>query len=285
MRVFKLCDFIPSRPQAIALGYFDGGHIGHRAILSGAAATDECESAVFSFPTLPTKSGVPLSSLDDRLAFFEEMGISNVILAPFDEIKDLTAEAFVKEILIKRLHARMAFCGFNYHFGKGARGDTALLSQALPASVIFPPTLYKGEAVSTTRIRHALLAGEVEDAAKMLGKPYTVSGIVIHGAARGRTLGFPTANIRPASLLPRNGVYKTEVLIDGKAILGLSDVGTRPTVDGTGGVRVETFLPDFSGDLYDKRISVAFLSFLREEKKFDSLAQLQAQIALDLKKL
>lgn len=287
MQILYLHEAKPQNRQAIALGYFDGGHIGHAKILHAArnAISENCESAVFSFPTLPTKSGAPLLSLDDRLAFFEKNGIQNVFLAPFDCVRDLSATAFLEEILITRLHACKAFCGFNYRFGKGAEGDASLLCRLLPESTVFPPTLYEGAAISATRIRTALLSGEVENAAQMLGRYYAVKGEVIHGDARGRTIGIPTANVIPCVLLPRFGVYKTEVRFDGRVFKGLSDVGVRPTVTGDNTPRIETHIPDFSGDLYGKQIEISFLSFLREEKKFSSLDELRAQIALDIQKL
>ena len=287
MQVLYLHEAKPQKRQAIALGYFDGGHIGHEKILRAArdAMSDGCESAVFSFPSLPTKSGAPLLSLDDRLAFFEKNGIQNVFLAPFDSVRDLSAFAFVEEILKTRLRARMALCGFNYRFGRGAEGDSGLLCRLLPESTVFPPTLYKDEAISATRIRSALLAGEVEDAAQMLGRCYSVKGEVVHGEARGRTIGVPTANVIANVLLPRFGVYKTEVRFDGKVFTALSDVGIRPTVTGDALPRIETHIPDFSEDLYGKQIEISFLSFLREEKKFPSLDALRAQIALDIQRL
>ena len=286
MRVFGLKDVSLTAKQAVALGYFDGGHLGHAALLKKTVEEAKrlgCESAVFSFHTLPTKSGAPLSTQEDRLAFFADKGIENVILAHFEELRSLTPEAFVS-LLEERCCARLALCGFNFRFGAGASGDSALLCRLLPESIVLPPFLYGGAPVSASRIREALLSGAVEDAAAMLGRPYTVSGTVSHGKEMGRTLGFPTANIAPETLLPRHGVYKTAVELDGTLYTGLTDVGVRPTVEGDGCARVETFLQGFSGDLYGKTLKISFLSFLREEKKFASVSKLQAQIAEDLKR-
>ncbi len=285
MRILHLKDAALNAPQAIALGYFDGGHIGHAALIRktvSEARRTGCESAVFSFLHLPTKKGAPLSSEADRLRFFEAAGIQNVILADFDEVRDLSPDAFCKQVLTSRLAARFALCGFNFRFGRGAAGDGALLCQALPGSIVLPPTLYKGAPVSSTRIREALSHGALDDASAMLGHPYTVSGTVSHGRAIGRSIGFPTANITTPLFLPRFGVYKTRATVDGASYTGLTNVGVRPTVEGAGEVRVETFLPDFSGDLYEKSLHIAFLAFLREERHFDSLDALQAQIAKDI---
>ncbi len=288
MNILSLKEVRGLPQKVVALGYFDGGHTGHRALLRETikrAAAYECDSAVFSFPSLPTKGGELLSSLDGRLAFFEEMGIGTVILAAFDEVRTMSAEAFVSDILKERCAARLAVCGFNYRFGHGASGDGDTLCRLLPESVVLPPTLFDGAPVSASRIRTALSNGDMEAASKMLGRPYTVKGKVTHGKAMGATLGFPTANIRPETLLPRLGVYKTEVKVDGVSYAGLSDVGVRPTVEGGGEVRVETFLPHFSGDLYGATLSVSFLSFLREEKRFASTDELAAQIRRDLEAL
>lgn len=288
MRVLKLEDAVFQRPLAAALGYFDGGHLGHAALLTRTVAEAKrhgCESAVFTFTHLPTKNGAPLSTEDDRLAFFERMGIENVILASFGELRTLSPEDFVSSVLVKRCHARLTLCGFNFRFGYKAAGDTALLSRLLPESVVLPPMLYKDSPISSTRIREALSLGNTDEAEAMLGHPYYVSGTVTHGKAVGRALGFPTANIVPKTLLPRYGVYKAEIVIEDRRYMGLCDVGVRPTVENTSDARVEVFLKDFTGDLYGKTLKISFLSFVREEKRFASLEALKEQIARDLQAL
>lgn len=285
MQIYDLAAIGAPVPCVTALGYFDGGHIGHRTLIGEAvreARASHLHSTVFSFPTLSTKAGEPLMTLASRLNFFESMGVDTVVLAHFEDVRALSAEAFVSDVLQKRLGTLHAVCGFNYRFGRGATGDGALLSRLLPQSTVLPPTLYEDKPVSTSRIRCALKAGAVEDAAAMLGAPYTVTGTVTHGKSVGRTLGFPTANIRVETVLPRFGVYKTRVQIDGVLYDGLTDVGVRPTAEASGEVRVETFLRDFTGDLYGKTLAVSFLSFVREEKRFSSLDELTAQIARDL---
>ncbi|MBE6655458.1 MAG: riboflavin biosynthesis protein RibF [Ruminococcaceae bacterium] len=288
MRVLHLKDAVIASPQAIALGYFDGGHRGHQALLERTlleARRLSCESAVFSFSHLPTKEGSPLFSVEDRLAFFEKAGIQNVILASFEELRSLSPEAFISSVLKESCHARLALCGFNFRFGYMAAGDAALLARFLPESVILPPMLYENAPISATRIRGALSRGDIEAANAMLGHPYTVSGTVTHGRTVGRTLGFPTANVAPLTMLPRHGVYKTSVEVDGILYKGVSDVGVRPTVEEGGEERVETFLKDFSGDLYEKTLKISFFSFLREEKRFSSLAELKAQLSKDIQDL
>ena len=287
MRIYSLED-APSLPRTVALGYFDGGHIGHSALFAETvrrAKEDGCESTVFTFPALATKRGTPLSRLSDRLDFFESAGIDSVVLVPVETVRNIPADAFVSEILIGRLSATAAVCGFNYRFGKGAEGDGTLLSRLLPRSTVLPPMLYEGTPVSTSRIREALTLGDIPSATAMLGRPYTVTGTVSHGKAAGRTLGFPTANIRTETALPRFGVYKTAVTVDGVRYTGLTDVGVRPTLEDAGETRVETFLCDFSGDLYEKEIAVSFLAFLREEMHFSSSEELMRQITRDLANL
>lgn len=287
MRLYSL-ENAPAVPRTIALGYFDGGHIGHAALLAETvcyARAHGTEATVFTFPALPTKHGAPLFRLADRLAFFEAAGIDSVVLAPFEVVKDISAEDFVTAILSDRLSVSAAVCGFNYRFGKGAAGDSTLLLRLLPSSTVLPPTLYDGVPVSASRTREALSAGDLPSVTAMLGHPYEVVGTVSHGKAAGRTLGFPTANIRPETALPRFGVYKTAVTVDGVTYAGLSDVGIRPTLEDAGEARIETFLRGFSGDLYEKEIHIAFLSFLREEMHFASPEALARQIGEDLKHL
>lgn len=288
MRVLHLDKIGQARPLAIALGYFDGGHLGHATLLRQTVSAAEhfgCESAVFTFSSLPTKSGLPLFSEEDRLAFFEKAGIETVILAFFDDLRTLSPDAFVSSVLMERCHARLALCGFNFRFGYRAAGDSALLLKLLPDSIVLPPELYENAPISSTRIKEALLLGNTRAAQDMLGHPYTVSGRVMHGRALGRSLGFPTANMIPETLLPRYGVYRTEVTLDGKCYKGLTNVGVRPTVGGKSGARTETFIQGFSGDIYEKKLTISFLSFLREERRFASLEELKAQISLDLENM
>ena len=287
MRIYQLAD-VPSTARALALGYFDGGHTGHAALLRETvrfAREQGYESSVFTFPSLPTKKGAPLSTLSDRLAFFEAMGIESVILAPFDEVRDFSADDFAEGILKARLSARAVVCGFNYRFGKGALGNGETLARHFAECHVLPPRIYGDAPVSASRIRTALAAGDVSAASEMLGRPYTVMGEVAHGKAVGHVLGFPTANILTPTMLPRYGVYKTTVTVEGNVYRGLSDVGIRPTLEAEGVPRVETFLSGFSGDLYGKKLSVSFLSFVREEKKFESPDALIAQIKKDLENL
>ncbi len=288
MQVVSWNDMGTLPPSFVALGYFDGGHIGHRALLRetvSAARAAGLAAALFSFDALPTKGDALLSTQEARLAFFAEMGIDFVVLAPFDAVRGLSPQDFVKDVLQKRCSAQKAFCGFNYRFGAGASGDAALLCELLPGSVVLPPTLYGGEAVSATRIRAALAAGDLPLANAMLGAPYTVSGVVSHGKGLGGTLGFPTANITPGALLPRFGVYRTRVRVGERVYDALTDVGIRPTAEGGGEARAETFLKDFEGDLYGESIFVSFLRFLREERRFASLDALRTQIFEDMKAL
>jgi riboflavin kinase/FMN adenylyltransferase len=286
MQIYDLAAIGAPVPCVTALGYFDGGHIGHRTLIGEAvreARASHLHSTVFSFPTLSTKAGEPLMTLASRLDFFERMGVDTVVLAPFEDVRALSAEAFVNDVLKKRLGTLHAVCGFNYRFGRGATGDGALLSRLLPQSTVLPPTLYEDKPVSTSRIRCALKAGAVEDAAAMLGAPYTVTGTVTHGKSVGRTLGFPTANqpLPEGRAAPRDGVYVTEAVTeDGRTFRAVTDVGLRPTVAGVGR-RAESHLIDFSGDLYGRPLTVRYLARLRDEVAMPDLAALTAQIKKD----
>ena len=288
MQVIRL----PSEPYpsetVTALGFFDGVHIAHAALLShtvSVAREKGLISAVFTFLDAPHKEGARLLSSEDRLARMESLGIEVVFVADFASLCSLSPEAFVSEVLCGMCSARMAICGFNFRFGKEARGDGALLSRLLPESIILPPILKDGETVSATRIKALLTEGRVEEAAHLLGSPYTVRAEVLHGKALGRTLGFPTANMRPAELLPQNGVYETRVYLDGACYIGLTDVGTRPSAEAEGERRMETYLPHFSGDLYGKELAVAFLRRIRGERHFASIDALKAQLLKDLNEI
>ena len=285
MEIFSLHDSIPSEEAVIALGFFDSVHLGHTALLKETVARANAYGAipaVFTFPTLPTKGEIPILSLKTRLSLFEDAGIRRVILADFSAVQALCPEDFVQKILVDVCHARAAVCGFDFRFGRGAIGNAARLCALLPDSVTVDALLYQDLPISTTRIRAALSEGDVSTAAAMLGRPYEVEAPVLHGKSLGKSLGFPTANMKPDTPLPRAGVYRTRVTVGGRTYLALSDVGTRPTVEGAGEERLETFIPDFSGDLYGKAVRVAFLSRIRDEMRFSSAEALATQIAHDL---
>ena len=298
MRIVRgLESYPPEAPAtAVALGVFDGVHLGHRAILATAVArarVSELQALACTFDPHPAEvlqpghAPVPISTLDERLALIAQTGVdATVVLAFTSDLAAVEPEAFVKDVLLERLRARDVVVGFNHTFGRGARGSARLL-QALSQRMGFrchvvPPLMIDGVAVSSSEIRAALNAGQVERANRYLGRPYAVGGEVVQGAGRGRTLGFPTANLRPdRPLLVPAGVYACHAQVDGESHPAVVNVGVRPTFDEERLV-IEAHLLDFSGALYGHAIRLAFVCRLRDERKFPGLEALREQIGLDI---
>ncbi len=285
MEILKLPCPPYTKETVTALGFFDGVHIAHASLLKqavDAARERALTPAVFTFFDAPHKQGEKLLSFQERLARFEKHGIETVFVADFAALKELSPIDFIENILKVTCRTAMAVCGFNFRFGKNAAGDAALLLSHFPCSIVLEPVMQDGRTVSASRVRKLLEEGKVEDAARLLGMPYTVSAEVTHGKELGRTIGFPTANMKPDAFLPKNGVYETSIFIDGKAYTALTDIGFRPTAEKEGERRMETYIPHFSGDLYGKNLTVSFVRRLREEKRFDSIEALKAQLLFDL---
>lgn len=271
---------------AAALGFFDGVHLGHRAVIAAAnewAAAHGAETAVFTFD-LPlgsrVKAGGRLLSDDEKHRRLASVGVRHCVQPPFEAFRDLSPEQFVDELLVGVCRAKAVFCGDNFTFGKNKAGTAALLVQLCAQrgieAHILPMALYEGQPVSSTRIRAALAEGKIEQVNAMLGEDYCIDFAVRHGQQLGRTLGFPTINqIYPAGMqMPKSGVYITQVMLeDGSLHPGATGLGSRPTVGGEG-ITCETFLPGFSGQLYGSRVRLRFCSWLKPTVKFDTLAQL-----------
>jgi riboflavin kinase/FMN adenylyltransferase len=298
MRIVRTLESFPpdARPSVVALGVFDGVHLGHRAILetavarAGAAGTTAVALTFDRHPSeilQPDRAPLPITTLDERLALIATTGIALAVVLPFTEaLASMEPESFVTDVLIARLGAREVVLGANHRFGRGARGDARLLREmgarlGLHAEVA-PATDVDGTPVSSSAIRAALQGGDLAAAARMLGRPYFISGEVVEGAGRGRTLGFPTANIaaeRPLLLPP--GVYacrlKAGELVHGAVL----NAGVRPTF-GEKVFTLEAHVLDFSDDLYGRRVRLEFVKRLREERKFPGLEALKAQIAADV---
>ena len=279
--------------RAVALGYFDGLHIGHRQVL--AAALEQKQNGLTPCVLLFDKSpaavltGTPVPRLmteEDRQKTLADMGFEIVTLS-FSELVNLSAADFFTAVLCKDLSAAFLSCGYNYSFGQGGKGNVSLLREycaqrAVALSVCSPVTL-ENEPVSSTAIRLALQAGELQKANRMLGAPFGFCAPVFRGDARGRLLDAPTANqYLPEGLTtPKYGVYATRVTLpDGRIKRGVTDIGCRPTFAGSG-VRSETYILDYTGDLYAQSLRIELLSFLREERTFPSMDALKAQIRLD----
>lgn len=286
-----------SEANILCLGNFDGVHYAHRTLLREARKlqTEKMPHAlcgVFCFAELSAdflSSNPPkhLTTLEDKLRRFAEEGMDFAFVADFAELKDLSPEEFVNDILVGQCNCKAALCGYNYRFGKGGKGTYKTLQELLaPQPVITAAPIYMdGDTVSSTRIRGLLNQGDVKEAKKLLTVPYSITAPVTHGKGLGHQMGTPTFNQLPPAkiLIPARGVYLTRCVIDGSAHFGLTNIGIRPTVDTDAHINLETHLLDFSGDLYQKELTVEFLDYIRPEKQFDSIEALQNQIKQDIK--
>lgn len=290
-------------PSAIALGNFDGVHLGHRKVLEPILSSAKEPAGKLPYLTAVTftphpkeffsgKSWQLLTPLPEKVEQLEKLGIEQLVLLPFDrELAQLTPQQFVEEILIKQLQAQRISVGEDFRFGC-RRAGTAEDLQQLAAKFGVEVTVCTlencpngGEAVriSSSLIRRALACGDIPQANRMLGRTYTLRGKVVRGQQLGRTLGFPTANLAlpPEKLLPRNGVYGVSAALEsGGEFAAVMNIGCRPTVAGKGPT-VEVHLLDWSGDLYERELAVSLEEFLRPERHFPSLDALKAQIAAD----
>jgi riboflavin kinase / FMN adenylyltransferase len=285
----------PLRGAVVAIGTFDGVHRGHRAVIAAAIARAHelgRPAAALTFEPPPRAffmPQAPLFRLTDeagKLRLFAATGLDGAVVATFDAaLAGLSAEEFIRHVLVERLAISGAAIGFNFHFGKSRAGTPDVLAAAGArlgfAVEIVPPLTDAGVRVSSGAIRAALTQGRVEEAARLLGFPWFVTGTVIHGDKRGRDLGFPTANIRldPACGL-RHGIYAVRVGIGGARYGGVASFGRRPTFD-DGAPLFEVFLFDYSGELYGVSLDVAFLGWIREELRFTNVDALVLRMQED----
>ena len=274
--------------NALALGTFDGLHKGHLAVLSMPEGYNKI-ALVFERPPKAVFGGEPCSIMTfaQKGQGLAELGIKAEKLK-IEEVRNLSAEDFLQDIK-NRFNPALISCGFNYHFGAGGKGTTELLSRFCEENNIIlkvcEPVNIEGEPVSSSRIREHLKKGEIEKANLLLSDKFSYCNPVLHGDGRGRTLGFPTLNQRyPEELVPlKFGVYKTEISLNGKIYKGISDIGKRPTYP-VDFIISETFIKDFSGDLYGENVKITPLEFLREERKFGSVSELKEQIEKDIRR-
>jgi len=287
-------------PCALVVGNFDGVHLGHQAVLRQAveaARAASLASSVLTFdphPAAVVGAGAPprLTTLERRTELMGELGVDSVFVRKFDaSFAAWQPEKFVRDLVVGALRARIVVVGQNFRFGAKRAGDMSLLTK-LGAELGFEVRVHATAAdargpYSSTRAREAIAAGDVAEAAHVLGRPHALSGPIVHGDERGRTIGFPTANLDAAEMLPADGVYKTlvdELGSDGSArrlAAGVTNVGVRPTVGG-GRRSVETYLLDFERDLYGANLRVHLVAHIRGERRFGSLDELKAQIARDV---
>jgi riboflavin kinase/FMN adenylyltransferase len=277
---------VQARSRHIAVGTFDGVHLGHREVIRGA-------QTVVTFDPHPQSVVAPhtqprlLTTLDRKAELIEALGVEELIVIPFDdELAHRSPQDFIEHVLIERVGATHVNVGENFRFGHHAQGDAVMLA-ADPrfATRLVPLLEVDGEVVSSSHIRGLLAGGAVEYAGELLGDPYAIDGEVAHGDKRGRTLGFPTANLvpHPGYVLPGHGVYATRVrLPDGTIVPAATNVGVRPQFETGRGELIEAFLIDWSGDLYGQRIRVEFLRRLRGERRFESVEALVAQMDRDV---
>lgn len=276
--------------SAVSLGKFDGIHQGHRLLLEQIRKQTNLVSTVFTFDGIQGNGVIPrqqIYSRREREEILKELGIQRELVFPFnEETRNITAESFLEDILVRRIDARYICVGEDFHFGKGREGNVDMLRRYEKKYgyqlLALPKLQWEGENVSSTRIRWELSCGRLDQVNALLGAPYFIIGTVVHGNALGRTLGMPTANLvpDPGKVLPAYGVYATLVRIGDETYAGVTNIGLKPTV-GAENVTVETTLLDFDGDLYGREITVYFYHFLRREQKFSGLEELTRQMEQD----
>ncbi len=280
---------LSASPRAVALGLFDGVHLGHRRVIMQAVGLEGLTAAVFTFDRAAAKLKTDAHALcSERRTkqLFEQLGVDEWLCADFEAYRDLSPEAFVAEVLVGQLGARHVVCGFNFRFGKHGAGDTAALTALCERygvkTTVVEEVADKHGTISSARIRRLIENGDVEEASRLLGHAVMIDSEVVHGQALGRTLRFPTANqlLAPDAVRPRFGVYASTVVIDGVTHYGVTNVGMRPTV-GADAPLAETWIEDFDGDVYGQSLQVVLTHFLREEMRFDSVESLKAQIERD----
>ncbi|HWS52731.1 MAG TPA: bifunctional riboflavin kinase/FAD synthetase [Pyrinomonadaceae bacterium] len=286
-----------ARPTVLTLGVFDGLHLGHQLIIRRVVERARGLAAVPTVITfdphpravLHPESAPPLlQTFDQKLEAFGVLGVEQAIVIRFTpEFASVRAEQFLRDVVRERLQAREVYLGRGFAFGRGREGDIELLRKVSGELGFFadevPEVRLRGRRISSSRVRELLSEGRVNLARRMLGRPYGVEGPVIRGDERGRTLGFPTANLRPRNrVIPRRGVYVTATLIGGAWRRSVTNVGLRPTFKEAEEPSVETFVLDWGGDLYGDVVRVRFLRRLRDERRFASVEELRRQIGSDV---
>lgn len=297
MKIYKnLSEYSDKTPLALSLGMYDGVHLGHQQLISDLkmiANQHSEETAILTFWPHPRKVFAPnedlklLSTIEEKLQLFEKEGLNKVFLQSFDQdFINLSGEDFIRKILVEKLNAKHIIIGYDHKFGKNQSGDYELLkklSEELHYEVQQIDAVAFDEInVSSTKIRKALQDGDIKLANQMLSYNYSISGKVIEGDKIGRKLGFPTANILvdEVKLLPKNGAYIVKVLVGDKTYKGMLNIGLRPTINGTK-LQTEVYILDFDENIYNQTIKLEFIDFLRDEKKFNGIEELVAQLNLD----
>lgn len=298
MQVFRsITDFTATVPTAVAVGVFDGVHLGHLEMLNRLIAYANqfgYQSVVVTFEphpklVLPNQKELKLlHTLDEKLERFRLAGIDAVLVIPFTpEFAGLSPHDFIKSILVELIHIKHVITGYDHFFGQDRKGDYDLLSQMGKKYGFtvdeLPMVSVVSQTVSSSSVREALLEGDVEKAESMLGYSYSITGEVVAGNKIGRNIGYPTVNLKPISLhklIPAQGVYASLIDVDGKSWKGMTNIGFRPTIDAKN-LTIETHIFDFDNNIYGKEITISFVYRLREEKRFAGLEALKTQLEID----
>jgi riboflavin kinase/FMN adenylyltransferase len=300
MRVYHSLEEVPEiQGLVLTQGTFDGVHLGHQTVLQKVVETAKKsagESMLLTFYPHPRLVLYPddnnlrmLNTIGEKTALVEQTGIDHLLILPFTgEIANLSPLAFVRDILVQKLRVQIMIIGYDHRFGKNREGsfeDLMAFGEMFNFKLAeIPASEIDHIAISSTRIRTALLEGDLDLANGLLGRNYSLSGTVVHGRKLGREMGFPTANIQlhdSFKLIPAIGVYAAKVLLDGEEWLGAANIGWNPTIENKG-FSVEVYIFDFEKDIYNKEITLELVRFLRKEEKFDSIEELQKQIEKDV---
>lgn len=285
---------------SVALGFFDGIHIGHQAVISCAveyAKNNNCKSAIVTFKKHPSEilKGHPVGYIitkNEKYNLLENLGVDYVIELDFEQVQFMTPEKYLEEILVKYFSPVAISTGFNHTFGVNKQGNVSFLSdhQQVFNYIYFatPQQSLFGDMVSSSAIRSGIKSGDFFLVNSMLGRKYNISGEVVHGKHLGKKIGYPTINIEyPEGLIiPKLGVYDVNVKLETDEIYrGIANLGKKPTVSDNGDIGLEIYLFDFEGDLYGQRVNVEFSKFIRMERKFEGIEALKSQIKSDIKNL
>lgn len=300
LKIFNSIEsFNATKPTIVTIGTFDGVHLGHQKIVAQItknAHALNCESLVLTFfphPRMVLQESTEmkqLNTLNEKIALLDNLGIDNLVVHPFDkEFSRLTAEKFVKKVLVDVFKIKKIIIGHDHRFG---RNRTATIDDLINFGETYGFEVEQISAeeinevsISSTKIRNALLEGNIELATNYLGYDYSLTGIIFKGKQLGRTIGYPTANItieEDYKLIPNNGVYIAKSVLNGKTVFGMMNIGTRPTVDGTKQT-IEINFFDFKQDLYEQKITISLLHRMRSEQKFESIDALKNQLSKDKK--
>lgn len=294
-------DFKPVQKTVVTIGTFDGVHIGHQKIIKRIkelASQVNGETVIFTFYPHPRVVLHPddndlklINTLEEKLELLEKAGIDNIIIQPFTkEFSRLSATEFVRDVLVNKLGTSILVIGYNHQFGRNREGNLEQLKELAPVYNFQVEEISRLDiesiAVSSTKIREALMEGDITSANSYLGSPFSITGEVIKGDQLGRTIGYPTANIRlkdPNKITPAAGVYAVEVIVGGVHKKGMLNIGNRPTFSGRDS-RIEVHIFDFNEDIYGKELKIIFIERMRDEKKFEDIDSLKKQLNSDKEK-